>query len=133
MRLLHTYAHTMDSGDEAAWVDVFTEDAVFDTVEKVGGRVVHHTSGRAELAEYIGYYPKAPDYCKHVIVNPLITLDEDATGASVKAYWLFLQRSAEGGAPVVTAFGTYQDRLAKVDGEWKIAERYAGVEATNAP
>ncbi len=46
LRTLHEYAHAMDGGDEAAWVDCFTADAVFDVVEVVGGRRVHREEGR---------------------------------------------------------------------------------------
>ena len=53
MRALHEYAHAMDYGDEAAWVDVFTEDAVFDVVEVVGSRRVHREEGKADLAAYV--------------------------------------------------------------------------------
>lgn len=130
LRLLHRYAHAMDYGDEQAWVDVFTPDAVFDVVETVGGRRVHREEGHAGLARYVASYPKPPDFCKHVIVDPLIEVDGDE--ARVEAYWLFLQRDGATGHPVVTAFGRYHDRLVKQDGRWRIAQRFAEVEATTA-
>ena len=132
LRTLHEYAHAMDGGDESAWVDCFTADAVFDVVEVVGGRRVHREEGRGDLARYVAGYPKPPRFRKHVIVDPLVDVDGDE--ASVAAYWLLLERHDDDGTPVVAAFGRYRDRLVRSpsDGRWRIADRFAEVEATNA-
>jgi ketosteroid isomerase-like protein len=130
-RALHEYAHAMDYGDEEAWVDAFTADAVFDVVEVVGGRRVHREEGSGDLARYVARYPKPPAFRKHVVVDPIIDVSGDT--ARVEAYWLLLQRDDDDGQPVMTAFGKYHDRLVKTDGRWRIAERYADVEATAAP
>lgn len=130
LRTLHAYAQAMDYGDEEAWVDCFTADAVFDVVEVVGGRRIHREVGRDDLARYIAAYPKPPSFRKHVIVDPLVTVE--GTRASVTAYWLLLQRDEAEGTPVVAAFGRYEDRLVKTDGRWRIADRRAEVEATTA-
>jgi hypothetical protein len=118
----------MDYGREDEWVAVFTDDAVFDVVEVVGGRRVHREDGRGELAEYVANYPKPPHFRKHVVVDPII----DVTGddAKVAAYWLLLQRDDDSGRPTIVAFGHYDDRWVKRDGRWRIAHRYAEVEAT---
>jgi hypothetical protein len=131
-RTLHEYAHAMDYGNEAAWVDAFTADAVFDVVEVVGGRRVHREEGHGDLARYVAAYPKPPHFRKHVIVDPLIDVDVDAGRAHVEAYWVLLQRDDSDGRPIVAAFGHYRDTLVKVDGAWRISERYADVEATTA-
>ncbi|HEV8297599.1 MAG TPA: nuclear transport factor 2 family protein [Acidimicrobiales bacterium] len=130
LRTLHEYAHAMDYGREEAWVDIFTPDAVFDVVEVVGGRRVHREEGHGDLARYVGSYPKPPHFRKHVIVDPIIDIDGDC--AKVEAYWLLLQRDDADGVPVLAAFGHYVDRLVKFDGRWRIADRYAEVEATTA-
>ena len=130
-RAIHEYAHAMDSGDEAAWVAAFTDDAVFDVVEVVGGKRVHREDGRDDLAAYIAQYPKPPDFRKHVVVDPVIHVDLDAGTATVAAFWLLLAREEQTGHPITTAFGRYRDRWAKVDGRWRIRERFADVEATH--
>src|ERR687887_2251833 len=132
LRTLHAYAHAMDYGHEDAWVDCFTDDAVFDVVEVVGGRRVHREEGRGDLARYVAGYPKPPSFRKHVMVDPLVDLTGDE--ASVAAYWLLLERHDIHGTPVVAAFGRYRDRLVRSpsDGRWRIADRFAEVEATNA-
>ena len=130
LRALHEYAHAMDYGHEDAWVGVFTDDAVFDVVEVVGGRRVHREEGRGDLARYVAGYPKPPHFRKHLVVDPIIDVDADGEGAKVAAYWLLLQRHDDNGQPVVVAFGHYDDRWVKRDGRWRIAHRYAEVEAT---
>lgn len=128
LRMLHEYATAMDSGDEQAWLDCFTPDAVFDVVEVVGGRRVHREEGHDDLARYIAAYPKPPNFRKHVVVHPVI--DVDMHRATVEAYWLLLERGVDG-RPVLAAFGRYHDKLLKHDGRWRIAERLAEVEASN--
>lgn len=130
LRALHEYGHAMDYGDEAAWVEAFTPDAVFDVVEVVGGRRVHREEGRGDLARYVAGYPKPPHFRKHVIVDPLIDIEGDR--ARVRAYWILLQRDDADGRPALAAFGHYDDRMVKLDGRWRIAERRAEVEATTA-
>jgi 3-phenylpropionate/cinnamic acid dioxygenase small subunit len=130
LRTLHEYAHAMDTGDEAAWVDCFTSDAVFDVVEVVGGRRVHREDGRHDLARYVAAYPKPPHFRKHVVVDPLVDVRGDE--ATVEAYWLLLQRVDADGTPTLVAFGRYHDRLVRHDGRWRIAHRRADVEATTA-
>jgi hypothetical protein len=128
LRALHEYAHAMDYGHEDEWVAVFTDDAVFDVVEVVGGRRVHREDGRGDLARYVANYPKPPHFRKHIVVDPIIDVTGDT--AKVAAYWLLLQREDDGGKPVVVAFGHYDDQWVKRDGRWRIAHRYAEVEAT---
>ena len=130
LRALHEYSHAMDYGDEQAWVDAFTPDAVFDVVEVVGGRRVHREEGRDDLAAYVAAYPKPPHFRKHVIVDPVIDVEPSADVARVEAYWLLLQRDDGDGRPLVTAFGHYRDTMVKLDGRWRISERHADVEAT---
>ncbi|MFC0527729.1 nuclear transport factor 2 family protein [Phytohabitans kaempferiae] len=125
---LNGYAHAMDYHDEATWVDAFTEDAVFDVVDSVSGVRVHREEGREELARYIANYPSPPPYRKHVMVNPVVTVD--GRTATVRAYWILLERMAGKGLPELVAFGAYRDRLVKQDdGKWRIVERFGDVEA----
>lgn len=126
MRTMTAYAHAMDYSDERAWLDVFTDDAVFDVVDAVSGVRVHREEGRADLARYIANYPKPPVYQKHVMVDPVVTVDGDT--AQVVAYWLVLRREANG-VPQLTAFGRYRDTLVRRGHRWLIQQRLADVEA----
>lgn len=131
LRALHEYAHAMDAGDEQRWVDSFTPDAVFDVVEVVGGRRVHREDGHGDLAAYVAVYPKPPQFRKHVVVDPVITVDLESSRAHVESYWLLFQRD-DGGRPLIAAFGHYHDTMVKQDGRWLIEERLADVQATTA-
>ena len=127
MRTLHAYAQAMDAGEEERWVRTFTDDAVFDVYRPGTGERVHREDGRDSLAAYIRGYPKPPSYRKHLVVDPMIEIDGDE--ARVEAYWVLLQRNDLTGAAELAAFGRYHDRLAKIDGTWRIRERLAEVEA----
>ena len=128
VQLMHRYAHAMDYGDETAWVDVFTPDAVFDVIESVGGRRLHREEGHDDLARYVAAYPKPPAFRKHVIVDPVVVVRGDE--AEVDSYWILLHRHEADATPVLAAFGRSHDRVVRRDGAWRIAERHAEVEAT---
>ena len=89
---------------------------------------MHREDGRGDLAEYVANYPKPPHFRKHMVVDPIIDVTGDS--AKVEAYWLLLQRHDETGHPIIVAFGHYDDRWVKRDGQWRIAHRYAEVEAS---
>jgi 3-phenylpropionate/cinnamic acid dioxygenase small subunit len=131
VQLMHRYAHAMDYGDEQGWVDVFTPDAVFDVVASVGGRRIHREEGHGDLARYVAAYPKPPAFRKHVIVDPVVVVRGDE--AEVDSYWILLHREPSEGTPVLAAFGRSHDRVVRYDGGWRIAERFAEVEATTFP
>jgi 3-phenylpropionate/cinnamic acid dioxygenase small subunit len=127
MDTLHQYCHAVDYGLEDAYVGAFTDDAVFD-VRKPTGETLHREVGRDELAAYLAKYPKPPSrYNKHFMMDPMIELDDDS--ATVRSYFLAM-RNGDDNKPVVGSFGRYIDRLVKVDGRWRIAERIAEVEAS---
>ena len=127
LETLHQYCHAVDYGLEDAYVGAFTDDAVFD-VRKPTGETLHREVGRDELAAYLRRYPKPPSrYNKHFMMDPMITFDNDA--ATVQSYFLAM-RNGDDNKPVVGSFGRYIDRLVKVDGRWRIAERIAEVEAS---
>jgi 3-phenylpropionate/cinnamic acid dioxygenase small subunit len=127
LRALHEYAHRMDYGDERGWVESFAPDAVFNVFRTPEGTTIHREDGEADLARYIAVYPKPPQFRKHVVVDPIIEVDGD--DATVRAYWLLLQRDDETGKPILAAFGHYDDRLRKEGGRWVIVDRQASVEA----
>ena len=121
IQLMHRYAHAMDYGDEAAWVDVFTPDAVFDVIESVGGQRIHREEGRGDLAAYVAAYPKPPAFRKHIIVDPVVEIDGDE--AHVESYWILLHREQADGMPVLAAFGKSSDRVVKA--RRRVADRGA--------
>ena len=127
METLHQYCHAVDYGLEDEYLGAFTEDAVFD-VCKPTRETLHKEVGHGELAAYLRKYPKPPErYNKHFMMDPMIRVDGDT--ATVHSYFL-ATRNGDDNKPVVGSFGRYIDRLVKVDGRWRIAERIAEVEAS---
>lgn len=131
---LDLYAHSMDYGDEAVWVDCFTDDAVFlvSDVQK-NHEEIYRVEGRARLAAYIAAYPRPPEvHAKHVCTQVLIRVDGRA--ATALSFWLAFNSKGEGGAPNLMCFGRYRDRLvACPDGRWRFVERVCETESANWP
>jgi hypothetical protein len=127
MRTLNTYSHAMDYGREQDWVHVFTDDGVFDVVSMPGAKPIHREDGAGDLAAYVAQYPKPPNARKHIVVSPIIEIDGDT--ATVDSYWLFFGRNVDGTS--IQGYGRYHDQMVKVDGEWRIKERYAETEAAH--
>jgi hypothetical protein len=149
---LYRYGHTIGVGDDDGWLDCFTADAVFDVRRRVvssesepGGNFATHPhpdvrgaakpsvryGGREGLRRFISQHPRPPRrYHKHIVVDPVI----DVTGSTATAVSFFLRLdAAPDGAPHVTAFGIYRDRMAAgADGRWRFVERIAEVESRGA-
>ncbi len=126
MRTMNRYCRALDSGLADEWVDVFTDDAVFDTVLP-DGTVYGHLTSREQFRAFLDDNPRLPIVApKHVMANPIIELD--GTTAQVESTFLYLLQTP-GAPPQVIAWGHYHDQLRKEDGRWRIAERIATTEA----
>ncbi len=111
-RLLHRYAHALDSRDADAWRSCFTEDATF--VTRHGTFV-----GEEQINELFDGLRPAPT--KHLLTSLLIELDGDTAGVVSH----FLMCVKDGTELKVDFFGRYLDRVARRpgDGEWRFQER----------
>jgi hypothetical protein len=125
LRVLYSYCHAIDYGEEARWIGLFTPDGVFH-VELPRGLAPIHCAGQQELAAFIKAHPRAPTALhKHLLLNPLIELHGDeARGAS---YFQLLMDID--GVPEVYCFGRYLDRLVRAGGVWRFQERVAQVQS----
>ncbi|MFO0688136.1 MAG: nuclear transport factor 2 family protein [Myxococcota bacterium] len=130
------YAHSMDYGEEAVWVDCFTDDALFlvNDAQK-GFEEIYRVQGAERLAAYIAAYPRPPAvYAKHVCTQVLVRIDGKT--ATAISFWVAI--NSQGGAsadkPNIMAFGRYRDRLvACPDGRWRFVERICETESANWP
>jgi hypothetical protein len=126
IRTMNRYCRALDSGLADEWADVFTDDAVFDTVLP-DGTVYGHLSSREEFRSFLDGNPRLPVVApKHVMANPIIEVS--GSEAKVESTFLYLLQTP-GAPPQIIAWGHYHDRLRKQDGQWRIAERIATTEA----
>jgi hypothetical protein len=133
LQLLYAYAHSIDYGPEAAWVELWTEDAElsydFDVARSRGLTERENMSfvGREQIAGFWQRHTHAPDrYHKHFMVEPRIVIDGDS--ATVDCYYAKLDESPDG--PRMSSFGRYRDVLRReVDGRWRFASRQGQTEA----
>ena len=127
LRTLNAYGHAIDYGDEASWVDCFTEDGSFDVRARLPHQPNRLIQGRDELRAFIAGHTRAPElWHKHLLVEPFVEIDGDsATCASYLA--VVMEHEDE---PVLRVFGRYRDRLVRCpDGRWRFLERIAEVES----
>ncbi len=113
IELLNRLEVALDLGDGGAYADGFTPDGRIDAAS-------HHAGGRQALKEMIssmhasGFLPSKRQYLGPIKVD----VDGDEANA-VSNWWI----ADIGESPTVWATGTYTDRLERIDGEWKIANR----------
>jgi hypothetical protein len=127
VRLLHSYGHAIDYGDEEAWANCFAEDGVFDIRTRLEGTPNMKISGRSELRSFVSRHTRAPErWHKHMLVEPVITVEGD--DARSEAYFAVLMEHED--MPVLRVFGRYRDRLVRGDdGAWRFRERVAEIES----
>ena len=71
LKNLYRYGHSIDYGDEEAWVDCFTEDGVFDVRARLSHQPNRVISGRDELRAFIQRHTRAPElWHKHLLIEP---------------------------------------------------------------
>ena len=129
LRVLYSYCHAIDYGEEKRWLGLFTPDGTFH-VDMPRALPPIHCAGQRELAAFISAHPRAPAALhKHLLLNPLIELHgDDARAASY--FQLLLEID---GTPETYCFGRYLDRLVRGDdGAWRFKERVAQVQSIRA-
>jgi SnoaL-like domain len=105
LQLLYRYNHTIDSGDAQGWADTFTDDGVFGPPT---GQVV---SGREALVDFAS----AVTGLRHVVVNPLVDIVDDA--ATVRAYHLGFQGTT------LALFLSSLDEVVRTPSGWRFPKR----------
>ena len=128
--LLARYLFAIDHNDFETYVNTFTEDA---TLEYARGKVI----GRDEIRESALRFKEAvagmyqdidgnPAILRHVLCQSVIRVEGDRAWHT--GFWFETAndgpREASGRfTPTLGTFGTYQDELVRVNGEWKFSYR----------
>jgi len=127
---LHAYGHCLDAGDEAGWVDCFTENGRWTSQSPDPDRPAVDITGREALQAFASTHSRRPErFHVHVVVSPRITLGDDLRTAKAVSYMFTMMRH-DGIAPVLRVFGRYIDTLERgADGRWRFAWRHAEIDA----
>jgi ketosteroid isomerase-like protein len=125
-QLLGRYNLAIDLGDTDGWAGCFTPDGAFECSglpdgSPLGGRHEGTEGLRAYAATHFG---KAKGRARHWNANILI--EGDGETATMRCYLLNV---TAGAGRMAGTTGIYDDRLRKVDGEWRFVERHIAVDA----
>ena len=122
--VLARYCFHFDLGEFEEWLQLFTEDGVFEVHGM--GRFV----GRNQLRAFLGAIPLVDGLpmLKHCAMNEIIVVDGDR--AEVRSYVLVVGGESEVRVGVA---GRYEDQLRRANGAWRFAERRAHLDLMNRP
>lgn len=129
--LMARYLLAMDWNDYDMYADTFTEDG---TLDYAGGQTVGRENIRREAKEFkerVGtIYVDVegnPAILRHVLCQSVIRVEGDMAWHT--GFWFETAndgpRTPDGKklTPTVGSFGTYEDELVRVDGEWRFKYR----------
>ena len=104
------YSHALDLGEPAAWAEVFTDDGVMEMVAQ--GYEIKGEALRSLARD------GAPSRARHIPAT--FVIDGAGDEATMRSYVTVV--STDDPARIVFQ-GRYEDRLRRVDGQWRIARR----------
>lgn len=105
------YCHLLDNKEWDAFVDLFTEDGVFQGLNKV--------EGKQQLMQFFSVdVPKIADHFWHFCTNGTIDIDGDEATGRISMEYI----SITNGVSYVSA-GHYDDVCVRIDGKWKFKSR----------
>jgi hypothetical protein len=116
-QLFSRYDYTIDNGDGLAWADVFTDDGVFRDPSWCA-------IGRDALIKVVGTdkrVGKDRDHFHMPSLGPIVYADRD--NATIHSTVIVVRETGFGKNGGVWVTGSYDDRLKRVNGKWRIAYR----------
>lgn len=123
--LMARYLFALDWNDFDTFGQTFTEDAEFEYARGTAhGRdsIVETIRGFKERIGTIYTDDKGnPAILRHVLAQTVIRVDGDRAFAT--AMWWEMANNGPDNKPLVGTFGTYEDELRRVDGDWKFSRR----------
>jgi hypothetical protein len=129
--LLFRYCEMIDSGDVDGLVELFADAVV------TGFGATREWRGRDEIREMYSSGDRRERTSggratKHITTNALVEVDEAASTAASRSYWVLLVSSSpdEPIRPILA--GRYHDTFASIDGRWRFTRREYLVDLTGA-
>lgn len=125
--LMNQYLFAMDWRDAEAYAATFTEDGVLDSgsgVQKGRAAIVGMINGLKEREAKTRAEDKSGvrrPTTRHFVTNLVLTIKGDT--AVGHAYWMSVSNSKDRAQPHVSAYGHYEDTLAKRNGKWLFTSR----------
>lgn len=125
-RALARLAHLADDGEVADYLDLFTEDAVWETPEVAAtGTKADRREGRADIGDGViarraSGIQGPGSATRHVVHTIEVTPGPDGTATSV-AYWAFYRSTTS--APLLAGLGRYDDTWKLTGTGWRLAHR----------
>ena len=118
------YSWALDTGDTDAYLDLFTTDAEATEETRTGELEVR--KGRDEIRELVLKFHEAPEFPGHQHQMAQFVFEPDPKGRpghwQVRSYaWATINRPPR--PPHLHWCGHVRDVVAKVDGQWLIAEK----------
>ena len=121
--LIHSYAWTLEGRDYAAFIALFTNDAVYEVCRNGGGAQsqIVRTTSQKELEDYIrGQFAdlEADELqTRHFLTNTILNTDDKVVQA--KTAMLVIVQQADDAIPEVDYTAVLKMRIVKVDDIWK--------------
>lgn len=115
-QLYANYNHLVDSGNGAAWADLFVDEGVLDT--GMGFAVDGNRAARVEFGDNV---PVMMPGSRHVASN--VWIDGDGDAAVGSAYLQLWVHDAETSGSKLLVSGVYRDSLRRTDAGWRFVHR----------
>ena len=123
--LMARYLFAMDWDDFDAYAQMFTEDGQLDYASG-------SARGRAAIVETVKAFKERigqiyvdaegkPAKLRHVVAQTVIRVEGDRAWST--ALWYEMANDGPGGTPKIGTYGTYEDELRRVAGQWQFVRR----------
>ncbi|WEK45826.1 MAG: nuclear transport factor 2 family protein [Candidatus Andeanibacterium colombiense] len=123
--LMGRYLFAMDWHDTETYANCFTEDGVLDyAMDTLVGRAAIR-EGAVKFRENVGRLFKredgSPALLRHVLDQIVIRIEGDR--AWTTAFWWEMTDGGPGRSPQIQSYGTYEDEVVRVGGQWLFSRR----------
>lgn len=120
LEMLGAYSHTLDNGDDEGWVQLFTEDGVWESYAAGAEKPNIHYQGHAGIREFASVMrARSGAQVRHLKLNTIF-VELTADTARIRSNGV-LTAKAPGQPPGVVLTGIYAETLKKTPEGWRIA------------